>query len=74
MHMHRFVYGTAHLCAVMGRDDVTCMESVGLGFCLKLSILWGELPHILSRVTKQKEHRLKQTYSSCGTILCSEFK
>lgn len=36
---------------VIKRDGVTRKETVGLGFCLKLPILWGVLPHILSHVT-----------------------
>lgn len=49
---------------VMRRDGVTCMESVGLGFGLKLPILWGESPHTSSRVTEQKKHRLKQRHTA----------
>lgn len=49
---------------VVRRDGVTCMESVGLGFCLKLPILWGESPHTSSRVTEQKKHRLKQRHTA----------
>lgn len=62
--------------AVMRRDGVTCMESVGLGFCLQLPILWGERPRVPSHVTEQETQA--KTRSSRGTILsqCSlaEFK
>lgn len=60
--------------AVMRRDGVTCMESVGLGFCLEVPIRWGEWPRIPSHVAEQKTEA--KTHSSRGTILCSlaEFK
>lgn len=47
---------------VIKRDGGTRRETVGLRLCLKLPILWGVLPHIVSRVTEQKKDRLKLRY------------
>lgn len=44
------------------RDGVNRKEAVGLRLCLKLPILWGVLPHILSHVTEKKKDRLSQRY------------
>lgn len=47
---------------VIKRNGVSRKETVCLRVCLKLPILWGVLPHILSHVTEQKKDRLNQRY------------